>query len=406
MIGELVNGADAWFKERDSKVAIEGRSIESADVGHVSVKSLESEVVVISEVSREFVFAAVTERVVIEQTQGEHRRTRGDSEGGLEGLSARLMGHFNHYAAKVASVFDLGFDLGEAASEFMSVVDNGFSEARSVLSSGAEWDDEIAGSTSVQYNQVKEAVELATNASRAASIDERSADALSNVDSPDLNAGPNKSAALFFDVFGSRESGRSVDFSLRTADGDTVSIKVADLVASRYQMGAMSEESGDFFAALSKSSSYQSGFALQIDGELDGDEVRAINDLLAQISEIGSAFFDGDFQLAFEEALNVGFDSSEIASFSLDLMRVERSQVGVYAEIGKDSVGRDYQPLANMAQRLAGFHSGVASLNGGASEMLQLLDTRLASTDDKAGSASLSAQFRDYVDAVMSRLSS
>jgi len=120
---------------------------------------------------------------------------------------------------------------------------------------------------------------------------------------------------------------RSFNFSLTTQDGDTVSIRAAyDNVAilngqtANYGDASGSEVSGSFRAA--------SGFYLDIRGELDEDEYKALEELLGQVKQVSELFFSGDLEAAFQYATEMGFDESEIAEFSLRL----RYQVNVVAE--------------------------------------------------------------------------
>lgn len=114
-----------------------------------------------------------------------------------------------------------------------------------------------------------------------------------------------------------RES-RSFSFSLKTQDGDSVVIKAAYASSAllegqsvNYTFGEGQTVSGSFRAA--------SGFYLDVRGELDEEELLAIEDLLTQVREVSDQFFAGDIQAAFDSAVDLGFNSEEIAQFSLRL---------------------------------------------------------------------------------------
>lgn len=116
---------------------------------------------------------------------------------------------------------------------------------------------------------------------------------------------------------------RSFNFSLKTQDGDTVNIRAAyasvtmlDGESVRYnsdagRSGTDTAVTGQFRAA--------SGFYLDVRGEIDEDEMMAIEDLLTQVREVSDMFFAGDIESAFEYATEVGFNTDEIAEFSLRL---------------------------------------------------------------------------------------
>ena len=57
------------------------------------------------------------------------------------------------------------------------------------------------------------------------------------------------------------------------------------------------------------------------------EELGAINDLLGRVNNLAGEFFAGDLDVAFEQAMNLGYDAQQIASFSLNLAQVEIQQV-------------------------------------------------------------------------------
>ena len=146
-------------------------------------------------------------------------------------------------------------------------------------------------------------------------------------------------------------SHESSEFYLMTNDGDKVSIRMSDTFASVYR-------SGDEAYGLAVSG--DSSFEFSVEGELDEGEVEAINQLLAQVGNVAGLFFEDRFQEAFESALSVGFDSSEIASFSLDLSKTVSQELRSYGEFQPRSSGhgsdidlaKRYQPIMDMANHL------------------------------------------------------
>lgn len=150
---------------------------------------------------------------------------------------------------------------------------------------------------------------------------------------------------------------RLFNFQLRTTDGDLVNIRSYSDQGQRTQVnadGTRVDQGG------------MNDFRFSVEGDLDVDELRAINDLLSQLNEVASTFFEGDVYDAYEKALEVGFDSNEIARFSLNLTQVEYSRVtntyGSVAQAGSDKlqVG-DHQGVAaapvidNRVARLGAF---------------------------------------------------
>jgi hypothetical protein len=139
----------------------------------------------------------------------------------------------------------------------------------------------------------------------------------------------------------------SSEFSLKTQDGDTITIRYDDAGSEVFKSAG-----NKLFAGQSQ---YQ-GYQLEVNGELDEDELAAISDLFAQLGEVSSKFFGGDFQDAFASALEVGFDASEIASFSLDLSKAQTQEVSTYSNggnvyeqgVGAQGAIQKNQPLIDM----------------------------------------------------------
>jgi ferritin-like metal-binding protein YciE len=141
------------------------------------------------------------------------------------------------------------------------------------------------------------------------------------------------------------------EFALQTRDGDIVSIRFSDSFASIYQ----ASEDGVSLAASS-----EQAFEFSVEGELDESELEAINNLLSQVGEVAELFFSNQFQDAFVSALSVGFDSTEIAAFTLDLTKSVSEELRSY---GRPSTGqgqggdlasvRRYMPLVEMTNHFS-----------------------------------------------------
>ncbi len=110
------------------------------------------------------------------------------------------------------------------------------------------------------------------------------------------------------------DAGQARDFSfeLVTADGDRVTIK-----ASAMQVGTALGLSGK--AGLDVAGRQSAAFQFEVEGHLDQGELDAINNLLTDVADLSESFFSGGVQEAFEKAMSLGFDTSEIRGFALNL---------------------------------------------------------------------------------------
>lgn len=398
IVGEQVSGAAGMARALEGRGA-EQRASQGTDNTSRDVLSREVslDVVYVKEANLEMVFASVAERVVLQRTQVDA------VSGGLSlsGLSERFLGYFNQFMGRS----DEGGRLAGIADSFLNAVDEGFTEASKAVVSGVQKNEEFEKAAQVQYERVQTGVSQAVSSRAFAeeSVERNQSDSEGRLEKAD-GAVPARGR---FEIgrFESYELGRSFDFSLQTADGDVVNIQVADLLVAQRSAGIGVGGNG-VAAFLSESFSYESGFALQVEGELDDAELGAIRDLLAQVAEISEAFFGGDFQGAFEEALNIGFDTAEISAFSLDLMRAERAQVGAYADAGPSGAASRYMPLAKMAESVIDLQARASMVSSAGSDLLALLENRLLGVEEKTESASKPVpEFMSFVGEVMARIS-
>ncbi|SMF31774.1 hypothetical protein SAMN02745866_02108 [Alteromonadaceae bacterium Bs31] len=149
-----------------------------------------------------------------------------------------------------------------------------------------------------------------------------------------------------------KSESRLYSFQLRTADGDVVSIR------SYADQGERIQNFGD--SSVYDSDSMQD-FQMRVEGDLDTDELRAINELLSQLNDVAGEFFEGNVYQAYEKALEVGFDSEEIARFSLNLSqtqyhRIEESYGSVArADQGQTTIKQGEMEQVNRVSQLGEF---------------------------------------------------
>lgn len=102
-------------------------------------------------------------------------------------------------------------------------------------------------------------------------------------------------------------------FNLKTQDGDVVTINIQ---AAKAGYAGVSADG----SVATAGAQYQD-LAFSVEGELDEQELEAINDLLGQVRGIAESFFSGDMDQAVSSALALKFDSEEINAFDVRLSR-------------------------------------------------------------------------------------
>lgn len=126
----------------------------------------------------------------------------------------------------------------------------------------------------------------------------------------------------------------SFSFTLKTADGDTVTIDAKAVQSLSLSEAYSGDEKAQQGYSLSASYSNGNAFDLSVEGELDEGELKAINELLGQVNNLADDFFAGDLDSAFDAALELGYNSEEITSYSLSLTQVEVQRVATAYQAG------------------------------------------------------------------------
>ncbi len=123
---------------------------------------------------------------------------------------------------------------------------------------------------------------------------------------------------------------QTFDLEVRTRDGDLLRISIAQASASRAdsQVTARSGEQGSQVSLGRQSSQLQvSGWQVEVQGDLNDAERESLEDLLGQVQDLAGAFYAGDRQGAFDRALALNLDGSQLASMSLNLTQTSVRQV-------------------------------------------------------------------------------
>jgi Domain of unknown function (DUF5610) len=128
----------------------------------------------------------------------------------------------------------------------------------------------------------------------------------------------------------SSEQSRRTSVEITTRDGDKVTIDLSREQNESSSAFYAGNDNQSVYGASSSSSTYTS-IQYQVNGDLDEGEQAAIDDLLNQLNGVAKDFYQGDIEKAFNKAKEVGFDSNELAKFSVDMSYEQTSQSAVSA---------------------------------------------------------------------------
>jgi len=178
-------------------------------------------------------------------------------------------------------------------------IENGFTEAKNILTSLNALSGQIAEGVQQTYNLIQNGLQQLEAAGN-------------NFDAVKFDTEVTQAAQVV------KSSSQSFELSLKTQDGDDIKISVSQ--SHSFQGYSASISKGNETTSLSGFDSISSGnFELQVSGNLDKAEVKAIEELLSDVKNISDKFFDGNTSAAFEAGLSLGFNTQEIASVALEL---------------------------------------------------------------------------------------
>lgn len=275
----------------------------------------------------------------------------------------------------------------ELANAARQGVEQGFGEARDIISDAGIMTDELAEDIDTSEARIYDRID------QVVAPQDDSDDAPAETEAPrnDLFRPENLVSASGFDY---RQQSGVVE--IQTNDGDTISISLASLDYSSFDYQNTGDGSSFGYSAYSGSQ-----FSVSVDGELDEGELTALNDFLGQVDSLAQSFFSGDLDSALEQAMSLGYDSSELASFTLDFSYSEvQATTRTYQNVQDlgDGQGQGLASLPNLVEPLKQFAEDVQSVvdkaslfQSSAAGMLDLLEQFIA---DKAESSELSPSER------------
>jgi hypothetical protein len=169
----------------------------------------------------------------------------------------------------------------------------------------------------------------------------------------------------------------SLNLNVRTRDGDIVTIALRETGYSSESMQYAKGVNGE--ASSYEKGVYFSGeYSYQLEGELDEGELAALNELFDQVNEIAGLFYDGDFNEAFSYAMEMGFDSSELASFSLNMTQTQMTQVSAYEKVSGNAANKSLAPFGELASPALKAFESIEKLTTDISVLMDTLDFMLA----------------------------
>lgn len=193
-----------------------------------------------------------------------------------------------------------------------------------------------------------------------------------------------------------------MSMEVMTRDGDRVTVYFGQQSAMMSDQTRNGNSSSFSFAAM-QGQSYQ----LSIEGQLDSGERDALNSLFEQAGNLASQFFGGDLGRALEQAMNLDYDATELASFSLELRQSTFAQRSRFyqpqpVELPTTELQSQKSPLLNyLDSYLSALEKFNTSPIADSASLLDDMVEQLIGSDD-----SRMPVFRDFNQALRQQLAS
>ena len=154
----------------------------------------------------------------------------------------------------------------------------------------------------------------------------------------------------------SSQSYRREDFStmkVTTQEGDVVSINLYALNRSEASDSFSVSDDGMTYSRY-QSTSQAFAFDFSVEGDLNDDELAAIQEMMQSAGEVSDLFFSGDVSGALQKGFDMGFDASQLANFSMTLQTTQtmKTSQAVSAYSQNNGMRSIQEPLTEYRQAL------------------------------------------------------
>ena len=202
-----------------------------------------------------------------------------------------------------------------------SGVEKGFAEARKILDGMGVLQGKVASDIDDTYQKIQDGF---------SALDQRFNPAAST-------SNANVAVAAYSERFTAQAE--TFDMQVTTRDGDRLRISIAQASAnwSQSRVAASSNGNASALVAGTQSGSMQIGaWQVSVEGELDADELGALEKLFSQVQELSNSFYAGDMAGAFDRAMALEMDGEQLASLSLNLTQTSvRQATDAYSAVAQ-----------------------------------------------------------------------
>lgn len=252
-----------------------------------------------------------------------------------EKVAGRILGFIEQRLQSEAAAGADPAKLDKLLSQARDGVEKGFAEARKILDGMGVLKGQVASDIDDTYKRIQDGF---------GDLDKRFGSAASGASGQVAMAGYSERFSALAETF---------DLSVTTRDGDRLRISVAQASASWSQSSFAASSDGKSTSVVGSSQSGSmriGGWKVDVEGELDDDEIKALEKLFSQVQDLSDKFYAGDLAGAFDRAMALDMDGEQLASMSLRLTQTTVRQAtdayGAVAGQGASAVNAGLQEYA------------------------------------------------------------
>lgn len=252
-----------------------------------------------------------------------------------EKVAGRILGFIEQRLQSEAAAGADPAKLDKLLSQARDGVEKGFAEARKILDGMGVLKGQVASDIDDTYKRIQ--------------------DGFGDLDKRFGSAAPGASGQVAMAGYSERFSAlaETFDLSVTTRDGDRLRISVAQASASWSQSSFAASSDGKSTSVVGSSQSGSmriGGWQVDVEGELDDDEIKALEKLFSQVQDLSDKFYAGDLAGAFDRAMALDMDGEQLASMSMRLAQTAVRQAtdayGAVAGQGASAVNAGLQEYA------------------------------------------------------------
>lgn len=285
-------------------------------------------------------------------------------------VSDRILGFVEgSIKAKAASGADPA-ELQDMLEQARKGVEKGFAEAKKILDGLGLLGGKVAADIEETYSKITAGLDKLGE-----SLGVPSSDSSTTPDSTTSISGDYSSRTY-------RAQAQSFNLDLTTLQGDKIHIQAAN---------ASSSDSSKSADGSSSSKTIQvAGYSVQVDGDLNDEEMASLKDLFSKVSDISDKFYSGDLQGAFDQAVKLDINGTQLASLSLNMTSASVRATEAYGSVsGGSKAGANNSALQDYAKSLVDGLQSAGELSSDPAKTMSDLLKGAFSLDDRFDQASL-----------------